>query len=57
MHFQIYLDEDGEWRWRLFAANGKILGDSGEGYKNKADVIAEVETIKKKASRSPVKFL
>jgi uncharacterized protein YegP (UPF0339 family) len=28
----VYQDTKGEWRWRLKAANGKIVADSGEGY-------------------------
>ena len=27
-----YRDEKGEWRWRLFARNGRIVADSGESY-------------------------
>jgi uncharacterized protein YegP (UPF0339 family) len=30
--FQVYRDSAGQWRWRLKAANGRIVGDSGEGY-------------------------
>lgn len=26
-----------EWRWRVQAANNKIVADSGEGYKNRLD--------------------
>lgn len=29
--FNVYEAEDG-WRWRLFAANGKIVADSGEAF-------------------------
>ena len=36
MKFQIYLDKNSEYRWRLRARNGKIVADSGEGYKKKA---------------------
>lgn len=32
-YFKIYQDEAGEWRWRLVAANNRIIADSGEGYK------------------------
>lgn len=31
--FQVYRDRKREWRWRLRAANGRVLADSGEGYK------------------------
>ena len=33
MKFIIYRDSKGEWRWNCFASNGKIIADSGEGYK------------------------
>jgi hypothetical protein len=31
---QIYKDKNGEYRWRM-VAKGRILADSGEGYKRK----------------------
>jgi len=33
--FTVYRDRKREWRWRLTAPNGRILADSGEGYKRK----------------------
>ena len=39
-------DAKGEWRWRLKASNGKIIADSGEGYKNEADCITAIELVK-----------
>lgn len=36
--FVKYRDANGEWRWRLVAANGKRVADSAEGYKTKAGV-------------------
>ncbi len=35
--FEVYRDGKGEWRWRLKAANGKVIADSAEGYKDRAD--------------------
>jgi uncharacterized protein YegP (UPF0339 family) len=35
MKYHVYKDSSGEWRWRLKAANGKVLADSGEGYSSK----------------------
>lgn len=29
----VYKDRKGEWRWTLYARNGKKLANSGEGYK------------------------
>lgn len=28
-----------EWRWRIKADNGRIIGASSEGYRNKQDMI------------------
>jgi len=30
--FQVYQDAGSDYRWRLKAANGRIVADSGEGY-------------------------
>lgn len=35
--YLIYKDLAGEYRWRYQAVNGKIIADSGEGYKTKKD--------------------
>jgi len=45
MKFQIYPDKKGEYRWRLLAHNGKIIADSGEGYKRKAACVKGVKLI------------
>ncbi len=37
--FVIYTDSKGEWRWQLYAANSKLIADSGEGYKDKRDCV------------------
>jgi len=37
MKYEIYQDKRGEWRWRLKAANGRILAVSSEGYTAKID--------------------
>jgi uncharacterized protein len=47
MVFQVYKDAQQKWRWRLKAANGNILADSGEGYSSKADCLAGIESVKK----------
>jgi uncharacterized protein YegP (UPF0339 family) len=52
--FQIYTDQANQYRWRLFAANNRIIGDSGEGYHNLPDCESAVELIKKNASTAQV---
>ena len=37
MKIEKYRDDNDEYRWRIVAANGNIMADSAEGYKNKAD--------------------
>ena len=32
----IYKDRRGMWRWRIKSRNGRIVADSGEGYKQRA---------------------
>jgi uncharacterized protein YegP (UPF0339 family) len=46
MRYKVYKDRSGEWRWRLVAANGNTLADSGEGYRNKQDCLAGIELVK-----------
>ncbi len=41
--FEIFRDGDGEFRWRLRAKNGKIVADSGEGYKKRKDCVRGME--------------
>lgn len=35
--FEIYEDAAGEWRWRLRAGNGELVGGSGEGFRDRTD--------------------
>jgi len=39
---EVYTDTARECRWRIKARNGKVLGDSGEGYADRPNVIAAV---------------
>ena len=42
---QFYKDAKGEYRWRLRAANNKIIAESGEGYKTLAGVKRALDTV------------
>ena len=35
MRLHIYKDRRGDWRWTLFARNGRKLANAGEGYRRK----------------------
>lgn len=43
--FHIYQDHEGDWRWRLGAANGRKIADSAEGYTSKAGAKRAVDTV------------
>ena len=45
-HFRVYQDRAGFWRWTLFAANGRKVADSGEGYANRQDCQAGIDLVK-----------
>lgn len=32
---ELYKDAAGEWRWRALSGNGRIVAESGEGYKER----------------------
>lgn len=36
-NLEFYKDSAGEWRWRVRASNGEIIGASSEGYARKID--------------------
>ena len=47
--FEMYQDKAGEYRFRLKARNGEIIGVS-EGYTTKANCVNGVESVKKNAA-------
>jgi uncharacterized protein YegP (UPF0339 family) len=53
MHYRIYKDTAGQWRWRLLATNSRIIADSAESYWNKADCMAGINLVKS-SSQAPI---
>ena len=51
--YELYKDKAGEFRFRLKAANGEIIGKS-EGYKAKASALNGIESIGKNAPEGEV---
>lgn len=47
---QFYRDKAGEWRWRA-SKNGRILADSGEGYKRLAGAVRGWNSVAKYEAR------
>ena len=50
MVFYIYLDVNRQWRWRLSAANGRIIANAGEGYYNQQDCLSAISLVKQTAN-------
>ena len=46
MYYEVYKGTNGQWRWRLFAANNQIIANSGEGYANRGDCLGAIELVK-----------
>lgn len=46
--FEVYTDKAGEYRFRLKARNGEIIG-TGEGYKKKDSCLNGIESVRKNA--------
>lgn len=53
--FELYKAADG-WRWRLVAANNRIIADSGEAYTRKADVARSLERFVKIVGTADIKW-
>lgn len=47
--FEVYEDNAREYRWRLRHRNGNILADSGEGYAERRNAHAGIESVKRNA--------
>jgi len=41
----IYQDSNDLWRWTLKARNGRIIGASTQGYKNKSDCLKNIDQV------------
>ena len=54
MHFEIYKDKAGEFRFRIKATNGNVLAAS-EGYSAKASALNAIERIKSDAATAEIK--
>ena len=53
-YFTVYKDRAKEWRWRLVAANGRIIADSGEGYTERNDAVEALERVKAHSKASTI---
>jgi uncharacterized protein YegP (UPF0339 family) len=51
--FEVFKGKDGDFRFRLKAANGKVIAQ-GQGYKSKDACLKGIESIKKNARGASV---
>lgn len=51
-HFNVYRDRSRQWRWRLEAANGRIVADSAEGYTRRRDCDRAIAGMLKAAAQA-----
>lgn len=54
LKFEVYRDSRDAFRWRLKAANGRIMATSSEGYTAKANCRSAIETIQRGAASAAV---
>jgi uncharacterized protein len=47
--FHVYEDSKGEWRWNLKSVNGRIVADSGQGYRDRADCLRGIDIVRASA--------
>lgn len=52
-HFEVYPDQEGDWRWRLRASNGEIVADSAEGYEERIEAYHAIGRLVAILSASP----
>jgi uncharacterized protein len=46
MFYYIFKDEDNQWRWRLYAANNRIIASSEVSYHNKKACLHSISLVK-----------
>lgn len=44
---EVYTDSNNEWRFSVVASNGRIVADSGEGYKTKFFCMRNIHNLMK----------
>ena len=54
LQFELYKDSRGSFRWRLKAANGRIMATASEGYTTKANCRGAIETIQRGAAGASI---
>lgn len=56
MHFYVFKDRRGEYRWTLYAANGEPVADSAEGYTRLASCIHGIHLVRGRGAAVPIRY-
>ena len=48
--FEAFEDDAGQWRWRLWAPDYRLLASSGEAYASQAEALSAAEAVRENAS-------
>lgn len=54
LKFQIYRDSKGGYRWKLRAANNKVIATGGESYTAKASCLSGIDLVMKGAATATI---
>ena len=52
--FEIYKDKNNQYRFRIVASNGRIVGDSGESYRTKYFCLKNIKRLKEMISNAEI---
>ncbi len=45
MRIELYQDSNGEYRWRMIAGNGRIVGESHQGFGTKDNCVQNLHIV------------
>ncbi len=54
VHFKVYQDTLGGWRWRLIAANNYIVAVSSESYDSKQGAVDSADWVRRNGPTAPI---
>ena len=57
LSFEVFKDSKKDFRWKLKAANGKVMAVSEEGYSSKSSCKSAIEWIKNHAAKAEIEDL
>jgi uncharacterized protein YegP (UPF0339 family) len=54
--FYVFKGKDGQWYWRFYAPNNRIVAIGGEGYQNKSDCVSGLNLVASYAPGATIKY-